>query len=246
MSGSDYPEFAFGSGDEHLGSGKNDRFKAKEGESYRVSFLWWPAKDGRLNLDAASPRFVGANRLYIENVGYVVNHGPEFEQLAGAPVKPTVATVIAVWPTDRKGTLDKARYAAGDVDVKAWVFARSTYEQLKRRNDEFPLGCHDMSITCTDAQFQKMDLSPCRESLFRVVLENDKRKHVAEAIHAKVSRILGLTPKGQAQGLMDAIARNMSLDQIRAKLGQTTPASKQAIAAVTVDVDAMLDNTLDE
>jgi hypothetical protein len=45
---------------------------------------------------------------------------------------------------------------------------------------------------------------------------------------------------------MDAIALNMSLEQIRAKLGQTTPASKQTMAAVTVDVYAILDNILDE
>jgi hypothetical protein len=246
MSGSDYPEFGFGDGDSHISEGKNDRFKAKAGETYRASFVWWPTADGRPNLDAPSPRFVGLNRLYIEGVGYVINHGPDFERLAGTPQKPTVATVIAIWPTDRKGNLDKARFAAGEVDVKAWVFARSTYDQLARRHDEFPLGQHDLTITCTDAQFQKVDVSPCRDSYFRRVLESDKLNPVADALIAKTSQILGLNTKGEAAGLRNAIARDMTIEQIRAKLGQgPSAAAMKAVAQTTAEVDAMLDGLLE-
>ena len=245
----DYVEFGFGSGDENLSSGKFDRFKAKEGESYRVSFVWWDMVAGKPDLGGdsddppKSPRFIRAKRHFLQNVGYFLSKGPEYDRLAGGPPKMQVATVIVIWPTTRKGELDKARFQAGDFDVKPWTFGQEKYEQLKRRHEEFPFGTHDLTIACTDTQFQKMDLSPCRDNLFRKCLENEKLRPFVDAILTKVSAIVGANERGEAVGLLGVIGRDLTLDKIREKLGgapATTP-----IGGDMSQVDAILDDLID-
>lgn len=234
-------EFGFGEGDDNVSGQKFDRFKGKEGETYRVSFVWWPTKaDGSFDLDAKTPRFVGAKRLYIPGVGYILDKGPEYAQFGDS--KLNVATILAVWPTDRKGGLDKARFASGDVDIKPWVFGKDKYEQLKRRHDEFPFGSYDLTIACTDTQYQKMDLSPCRESLFRKVLESEKTKDLADAIMAQVNALAA-----QIQGVL---ARDMTVAQIRDKLsggsggsgGGSTGGNGGSTGANSAAIDDLLDD----
>jgi hypothetical protein len=245
MASNDYLEFGFDSGDESLQGGKFERFKAKEGETYRISFVWWELKDGKPFLDAPSPRFIGAKRFFIPNVGYILDRGPEFAKLAGGPSKSTIATVVALWPTDRKGNLDKARFAQGDVDVKPWVFSQDKYDQLKRRHSEFPFGQYDLSVACTDTQFQKMDLSPCRENLFRKVLENDKLKALGDAVLAKVNAIVGADASGKPMGLQGIIARDMTIDKVREKLGGAAGAAASHTPETTSQVDDILDDLID-
>lgn len=251
---SEYMDFGFDQGDESLGGGKFERFKAKEGETYRMSFVWWEMKDGKPQLEVmkdghsepASPKFVGAKRFFIPNVGYILDRGPEFAKIAGGPSKPTIATVIALWPTDRKGNLDKNRFAQGEVDVKPWVFSQDKYDGLKRRHGEFPFGQYDLSVACTDTQFQKMDLSPCRENLFRKVLESDKLKAISDAVLAKVAAIVGANAQGEPMGLRGIIARDMTIDKVREKLGGGSGGGLSTnTAGTTSQVDDLLNDLLD-
>lgn len=238
MASEGFIEFGFGENDDRVGGQKFDRFKGKEGENYRVSFVWWPTKaDGVTpDIDAKTPRFVGAKRLYIPGVGYVLDKGPEYGQFGQS--KLNVATIIAVWPTNRKGELDRARFASGDVDVKPWIFAKDKYEQLKRRHDEFPFGQYDLAIACTDSQYQKMDLSPCRESLFRKVFESDKMKGMADGIVSQVNAI--------AANIQDILARDVSIEKIREKLGGAPvshgPSGGGGGGANTAAIDDLLDD----
>lgn len=242
---SDYVDFGFDEGDSSLSNTKFERFKAKEGESYRISFVWWEMVNGLPNLKAPSPRFTSAKRFFIQNVGYVLDRGPEFAKLAGQPSKATIATVIALWPTDRKGALDKARFAQGEVDIKPWLFSQDKYEQLKRRHGEFPFGQCDLSIACTDTQFQKMDMSPCRDNLFARILESDKMRPVAESMMAKVAAIIGANEKGEPVGLRSIIARDMTIDKIREKLGGAAGPASSFSPANTSQVDSILDDLME-
>lgn len=246
MSSSEYQEFGFGAGDDDLGSGKFDRFKAREGETYRISFAWWPMVGNMPNLDAESPRFIAAKRHFVQGVGYFLSKGPEYDKIAGGPPKTQIATVIVLWPTDRKGGLDKARFAQGDVDVKPWVFGPEKYEQLKRRHDEFAFGGHDLTIACTDTQFQKMDLTTCRDNLFRKCLESEKLHPIVATIVAKTAQIVGANDKGEPMGLRGVIARDLSIDKIREKLGGAPAgAGAGAFAETGAQVDDILSDILD-
>lgn len=240
---SDYMDFGFDDGDNKIQGGKFERFKAKEGETYRVSFIWFPEENGKVDLDAKSPRFTGGKRFFIPNVGYILDGGPEFAKIANATSKAAIATVLAIWPTDRKGQLDKNRFASGDVEVMPWVFSQDKYEQLKRRNTEFPFGQYDLTIACTDTQFQKLDLTPCRENLFRKCLETEKLAPIAAAITAKLHLILGLNEAGEPAGLRDIVARNVSIEKVREKLGGA-PASSPSNNVNSAAVDSLLDDLL--
>jgi len=237
MASDGFIEFGFGENDDRVGGQKFERFKGKEGETYRVSFVWWPTLADGTNpdLNAKTPRFIGAKRLYIPGVGYVLDKGPEYGQFGQS--KLNVATIIAIWPTNRKGELDRGRFASGDVEIKPWIFAKDKYEQLKRRHDEFPFGSYDLTIACTDTQYQKMDLSPCRESLFRKVIESDKMKGMADGIVAQVNSI--------AANLQDILARDVSIEKIREKLGGAPVSSGGGSAgggANTAAIDDLLDD----
>jgi hypothetical protein len=236
MSG--YTEFGFGSGDDNLG-GRSKRFKAKEGEKYRVSFVWWPGiEDGNPDLEAATPKFIGCKRLYLQGVGYFIDKGPEYVKIAGgSPSKMQVATLICKWPTDSNGSLDKARFQNGDFSVMPWIFSTDKYRNIEQNHREFPLGQHDLTISCTDTQYQKMTLSPCRESLFRKLVEKDKAGPIIEAVRSNLSSI------------NSELAQDLTIDQIRERLGRSdrgaSPMAGGGVApANSADFDNMLDDIL--
>lgn len=207
-----YQDFGFDSGDETVSSGKFERFKAKEGETYRVSFVWWPMVNGRPDFSNGTPRFTGAKRFFIQNVGYILDSGPEIARYATQPSKMTVGTVLVIWPTNRKGEPDKSRLAS-DYDVKPWLFSGTIYDTLKTIHKEFNFGEKDLLITCTDTQYQKMNLVPCNSSIMRQFLasETAAAKSTVDAIFAAV--------KGVDDGMQALIARKMTPEQIREKLG---------------------------
>lgn len=237
MSDSNFMEFGFGENDDKIGV-KGKRFKAKEGETYRVSFVWWPGLEtGKPNLDANTPRFIGCKRLYVPNVGYFMDKGPEFVKLAGGQAaRMYVGTVICLWPTDNKGNLDKARFASGEFEINSWVMSTEKYRSIEARHKEFPLGMHDVTLTCTDTQYQKIDISPCRESLFRKIIEKDASR--AKAIIDEAIMVTKDLPRDLAQDL--------SLDQIREKLGKggASPVAGGTVANNSADFDGMLDDIL--
>ena len=236
---SSYMEFGFGDNDANIGA-KGKRFKAKEGETYRVSFVWWPGiEEGKPNLDAATPRFVGCKRLYVQGVGYFMDKGPEYARLAGGgPSKMYVATVICKWPTDSRGNLDKARFASGEFEINSWVMSTDKYKSIEMKHKEFPLGHHDVTLSCTDTQYQKIDISPCRESLFRKIIEKDpaRAQPLIEAIQAA------------AKDVPRDLAQDLTLDQIRDKMGKGGGAgpvsSSGAVSNNSADFDGMLDDIL--
>lgn len=246
MSTTNYTEFGFGEGDESLNSTKFERFKAKEGQTYRMSFVWFPEEGGRPDL-TKSPRFVGAKRFYIKGAGYVLDKGPEMATLADGPSKTTVATIIALWPVNRKDNkVDMIAVNNGDYQIVPWVFGQPTYEQLKRRNGEFPFGQFDISVNCVDTQFQKIDIASCRDGVYNALNTKTEalyQSHVLpmlDTIHAIEANIQGL------------IGRDMTLAQVREKLGVAgTPGAGGSgsggtrIATSHAEVENLLDGLMD-
>jgi len=241
MSG--FEQFGFGEGDEGLGS-KTKRFKAKEGEKYRVSFLWWPGMDeSKPNLDANTPKFIGCKRLYLAGVGYFIDKGPEFTKAAGSASKMYVATIICKWPTDQNGNLDKAGFQEGRFEVMPWIMSTDKYKNIEQNHKEFPLGAHDITINCTDTQYQKMTLSPCRENLFRKIYEKDAAK--AGPIMEATKQVIAL--------IQGELAQDLTIEQVREKLGRNGGAAGGSggpggggagVAQNSKDFDNMLDDLL--
>jgi hypothetical protein len=236
-SDSSYQDFSFDDGDEKVGK-KAKRFKGKEGETYRVSFVWFKKKeDGSPNFDKL--QFTGAERHYVQSVGYFLHKGPEYSKLAGGPPKQSVATVIVVWPTDKKGKLNPDAFKRGEgFQVFSWVFSPDRYEQLHRRHEEFPLTEFDITIACTDTQYQKMDVSPCKDNLFRKLItsDNEKAKAIGQAILDEVTEI--------EKTIRTDLARDLTLEQIREKLGGGGASTGPSPEMTAEDVDNLLGDIL--
>jgi len=230
-------EFGFGVGDDNIGS-KGSRLKLKDNETVRVSFAWWPGvEDGKPNMDASTPRFLGVRRLYIQNVGYVVDKGPEYVKLAGAQSKQTVGTILVRWPLDPKGNVDRAAFQNGDFQVCSWVFSSDKYKNIGQIHSEFPLGKSDLKITCTDATYQKISMMPCTDSLLRKLLDAGKATDLFE----RVARA--------AASLSTDIAQDLTLDQIREKMSGKSGSpviggGRAAPVASNPEIDGMLDDIL--
>jgi hypothetical protein len=237
-------EFGFDQNDGGV-SGRSNRFKGEAGRIYRMSFAWWLGlENGKPDLDQVTPKFVGADTHYLPGVGYFINKGPEYTKLAGNGNSPKkrIATPVILWPTDNKGNLDKARLASGDCEVKVWIFSSDKYSSLKQIHAEFPFGQHDITLNCTDTQYQKMTFSPCKENLFRNLLGNPKAKPIVDGIILEAQRIV--------TNIQNDVGRDMTIQQIQEKMAGggvaigVTGASPVG-AAVTGQIDDIMDGLLD-
>lgn len=238
---SSYQTFSIDDGDEVIPSKK--KFKPEEGRMYRVSFAWWPgSEDLKPDLDAKGPKFTGAQRYYVENVGYIIYTGPEHNQFLGkSQPRFCLATVLVLWPTNSKGDIDVDRFKSGDFEVMPWVFSQDKYKAFAPTHKEFHFGTYDLKITCTDTKYQKMTFSPAKESLFRKILEGgDKYKAYSAKLLEQV--------KGVAESIQTEIGREYTVAQLKEKLsgkpiGATSGGSSPSMS--TSDVDAALENILD-
>lgn len=233
MSG--FSDFSLGGSAPILSAGKS-RWKPEKGK-YRVSFVALPGlEDGNPDLNADAPSFKGGRRLYAKGVGYFLDHGPEYQKIAGGPSKTAIATTLVFWPTDANGILDKARLAKGEFEVKTWVFSLDKYRQLEAIHAEFPLTKHDLNVVVTDPQYHKMTFSPCRDSLLATLKEKGSDLF---------STVVGVA-KDVHGAIQNDIAQDMTLDQIREKLsGEVgSPVGSSGGSASNLDFEDALDDVL--
>ena len=225
-----FVDFGFGDGDKTLNR-KTKKFDPEAGKTYLVSFVWYREynADGTPNL-SKNLRFTNCERIYKEGVGYFLYKGPAYAEF-GKP-KTAIATVIAVWPTDNKGNADMSRLQ--DVEVLPWIFSSDKYEILARVNEKFPLVKTDVQITCTDSKFKKITITPDNTSVMDALRKSEKpgAQALLKSIYGDVDAI--------ANGIRRDLARDLSLDEIREKLGMdvASPTSSR----VSKDADGLLDD----
>ena len=210
-------DFSFGSGDDTVGK-RSKRFKGETGRSYRVSFVWFTDynEDGT-PAENASIKFTGCERVYKQGVGYVMidnSNRAAMLSLLGEQPKQQVATVICVWPCDKDGELDVASFKAGKgYAVQPWTFSPDKYRTIGQNHKRFPLTKHDLTLNCSDGQFQKMTFTPEGESLLHKYLT--AKNEDLQAVGAKILA----DARSVAQNIHNELARNLSVDEVREKLG---------------------------
>ena len=245
-----FNDFTIGSGDDAVGK-VTKRFKLKDDTTYRVTFAWFSVltedgwndelafdEEGTLNTDAQI-RFVGCERIYKEGFGYILYKGPAYAQF-GQP-KQTVGTILVVWPTDKEGDLDASSFAAGKgYSVQPWLFSPAKYDAIKKSHKRFPLVGHDMSLACPSdgAQYQKVTFTPEPENLFQKLLSSKKPE--IRGIATKIMKDVAAV----AQTIHGEMARNLTVDEVREKLGEDVESPTGATGHVAKDVEDLLNNVL--
>jgi hypothetical protein len=233
-------DFTIGEGDSRIGK-KTKRFKAESNTSYRVSFVWYTDLDENgVPTENANPKFTGCERIYKNGVGYVLikdtNRSAMIDLLKSQP-KQAVATIICVWPTNKDGDLDTASFKSGKGwEISPWIFSADKYKEIGRNHKRFPLTKHDLSMSCSDATYQKLTFTPEGENLFVKLMDSGKEEHIAIAkqILVEVERC--------AQNIHRDLARELSTDDVREALGETLESPTGSHSAT--DVDDMLNDIL--
>lgn len=242
MSG--FEKFGLGQNHSSLTKGKNTRWKPEKGK-YRVSFVGITGIENKnpiFDVSKSQINVTPVERLYVQGVGYFVDKGVEFQKLAGGKKgKLYLGVTVCFWPVNStNGQLDKNRLADGDFEVKNWVMGQDKFNQIASIHQEYPLIEHDLKIDCTDAQFHKMNFSPCRDSIFKKLKEDktDMFNSVVDIAQVVASKI------------DTDMAQDLTLEQIREKLtGESSSSSSTPTSfnlGGSTDFEDVLDNVLDD
>lgn len=190
--------FSFDQGDQELDSA-GYRLKFEQGRSYRVSFVIFPGgADHKPDFNQA-PRWWPSHRYYNEVIRQFVEYTEEHRKFLTGANKPRqyAATVVINWPTDLKGKLDQGRIET-DASVKYLLIDKTKYSDIKNLQDEFPFGSHDLGISCTDSQFQKITSRTIKGNMFVDLItraQTDPQGKAAQIIKSLLPKIKQVAEK---------------------------------------------------
>lgn len=207
----------------------------------RATALGKPADQLSLveRLDLSEAKFKAMSGHYQQGLGYVLTRlgkdGPEGDAVwkkLEAP-KQYFTTVLLVYPTNAKGDItavEKERITT-DWRIIPWRFGKQQFERIWKlnsglRENNLSIGTQDIKLECKDQQFQNIEVTFAGAAIWQ---KSDKFKNVV---------------LNKASEYYDKLIpfREMSTDQLRAKLGLGGPVSTTDVTAG--DFGDMLENVL--
>lgn len=205
---SDVSTFAFDN--EEIRSGMYDRYKGTKGTTDRLAIVYQDPK----------AMFAGVKCHYKDRY-FVCKKGLCCEKL-GAP-KWRVGAVVVKYATDKQGMIKKPF----SYELMPWSFGEQTYVKLKNVNSEFPLASHDIKVTCTNDEYQHLDITPCNE-----VIWTAKEEIKGEVLEA-AKPIWDFVKK--------SLASELSVEEIKELLSVDGGGSGGADPTSKLDLDKVLD-----
>lgn len=189
--------------------GRSERYKGKKNQTDRVSLCWFYKNEesGEYRMaDTDTPKFLMANYHYAPGLGYIAAKG-EYTTTKFGPPKRKLGTFIVKYKTDRNGALPKGSdgKAVFDYEVMEWNFGEDKYRLLATIHDEFPLTSHDLKVTCTDDQFQKLSFTACNGN---ALWQRDER--LKKEVLERVAEL----------GAQLSICRDVPIEQIKEHFGE--------------------------
>lgn len=199
----------FGFDNEDIRGGMYEKFKAKKNDVARLGIVFQDPK----------AMFAG-QKVHFKDRFFLCKKGICCEKLGMA--KWRVGAVVIRYGTDRMGAL-KAPFS---YELLPWIFSETTYVKLKTVNSEFPLASHDVKVSCTNEEYQHLDISPCQEAVW-MAKEELKNKILGEA-------------KPIWEYIKKSIASDLSVEEIRELLSMS--AATGADPTTKLDLDKVLDS----
>jgi len=199
----------FGFENDDIKSGMYEKYKGKKGEVHRAAIVYTDPK----------AMFVGS-KIHFKDRFFLCKKGKCCDVLG--PSKWRVGATLIKYSTDRQGVLKKPF----TFELLPWIFSENTFLKLKTTNSEFPLATHDIKISCTNEEYQHLDLTPCNESVWTA--KEELKTMVLE----------------QAKPIWDyikkSIASDLSVEEVNELLGITGTVGSDPSA--TLDLDNVLDS----
>ena len=199
---------SFGFENDDIKGGVFTKFKGKKGEIARIGIIYTDPK----------AMFVGA-KAHFKDRFFLCKSGICCDKLG--PSKYRVGCAIVKYNTDRMGT-PKTPFS---YELYPWLFSESTFIKLKTLNSEFPLASHDIKISCTNDEYQHLDITPCNETIWQAKEElKTAILNEARAIWDNVKR---------------SVASDLSVEEIKELLGDSSGGGGSD-PTTTVDLDKVL------
>lgn len=227
-------------GNDRKGLPQTTRFKGESNTTYRVSFAWFKEMAGPGLPDfTTAPKFIGANRTFVRGKGMIINNGPEWTALLGEEPKKHIMSVIIVWPTNKKGVIQKEDVLAGEFQVCYWTMDPNKYATVKRIHESMAFGKNDLSITCTDAGFQKMTFLPQEGNFFAAIAGKEDFAGIVKEIREMVQE--------RIDGADAELGRDLTLSELRKVLSGAgdSGSPSRPFTANAAAVDDVLNDVLD-
>jgi hypothetical protein len=175
-------------------------------------------------LDPRIAHFKAMKAHYQEGMGFILSRlgkdGAEADAVWKRlpEPKPYFSTLLLIYPTNNEGTLNKEEFARqikeNKLKLVPWRFGNKIYEDIWKLNDglrenNLSLASQDIKLECKEPQYQNIAVSFVGASTWQ------KNQQIASAV---------LTG---AANMYDKLMpfREMTTDQLRAKLGLSTAAS---------------------
>jgi len=191
----------------------------------------------KLNLDTAKFHRVDAH--FKEGFGFCVSRlgmdGADMDAIWAmmGDKKSYFCTTLLLYPVNREGEVNKEMLKAGNFDTKPWRFSGKVYGQLHKvaaglRSNDLSIATQDLTLTCTNTDFQNFDIQPSGKALWRriaslqavalpkvVAQYEEMRKPFRELSSADLASKLNVSVGGGSQGTdVDADEFDELLDQV--------------------------------
>lgn len=169
---------------------KSLKLKFEANTSYRLSIASVPGlTEGNPDFDKPL-EFAVTHRFFCKALKtFVAYGGPEYDRFLGTEQVRTygVAPVIC-WPTPPKSLPPEMQLQVmlSDFTIHLWLVPGNAYRDLRNIAQTYPLQKRDLSINCSDAQYQKITMLPMEDSM----LEKLFAKRGAEAAQKAINRII--------------------------------------------------------
>lgn len=205
---SNQPIETFGFENEDIKSGLYDKYKGKKGEVHRAAIVYTDPK----------AMFAGAKAHFNQRFFLCKN---DICCKRCGPAKWRVGAVLCKYNTDKQG-MPKKPFG---YELLPWIFSEQTYTKLKNTNSEFPLASHDIKISCTNDEYQHLDINPCQESLWQ------GKEEIKSRILEEAKPVWDFIKK--------SIAQDMTIEEIKELLGLSSGAGSDPTQKL--DLDSVLD-----
>lgn len=106
-------------------------------------------------------------------------------------------------------------------EIVPWVFGEKVFQQMMTIDQEFSLKDHDINVTCDNEEYQNLIVNGCNSSYWRA------KKELEEKILKEADDIFSRMEK--------SLASDLSLEEIRERLGIDAPGSEDAATNVQLD-----------
>lgn len=208
----------FGTGREDIKSSKFKSYKGKGGQTDMIGIIF-KEKD---------KMYCGAKTHYKDRY-FICKSTKEQKAVCctssykNNTPKYRIGAVIIVYQIGKDPETGKQKLLS--YELVPWIFSETMYDRLNEIDSEFPLETHDLKLKCTNEDFQNMDVTPCKTSIWR---NNEKLK---AQILEKFESIMDEGKKN--------LGSNLNIEEIKELLGVESPGSEDA--AVDVSVGDVLD-----